>query len=225
MKKSNGRENMSKKLIFTFVAICSSCFMLTATSAQASLNPFSAKTGLYIGAQGGYAQNNLNYDGSLPVKVDRGNIYGGANVGFEFALASEFAIGAETGVFYGKDISSVETELGTNDTKIEISNLIVPVMGTIKFVSPIGINLFAKGGAAYLRPSATESGTSYSVNWDSTWAPIAAAGVGYQIGPVDIFGQYTHIFGKKDVNFGSSNKVSNIDAVTLGVNFMFPLFA
>lgn len=179
-----------------------------------------AKSGVVLGGQIGYAKANADLN-NWQADANSGNLFYGATLGFDLAVMDSLALGVESGVFYGRSLSKYD-QTGGGDYKV--SNLIVPVLGKIMFVTPIGINLFAKGGISYVNPSAQKSGSTVSIDWKSSWNFTAAGGVGYQLGPINIFAQYMHIFGKNDVSVNGTQGTgyqAKIDAVTAGVDFTF----
>ena len=202
--------------------ICSKKIIIAAAllGCYASLPSYAsekAETGLVLSAEGGYAKANADFTES---EIKKGNLYYGANLGFDFALSDYLAIGPEVGVFYGKSLSTYDESNGSQ----EVSNLIVPVLAKIKLVTPIGFNIFAKGGVSYVRPSASKSGDTTLVNWDNSWNFTAAGGIGYQIKNLNIYAQYLHIFGKNEVSVDGTKGTgyaSDIDAITLGLSYTF----
>ena len=162
----------------------------------------------------------MNWKNVSKADVDKGNLFYGVNLGFDFALMPAFSVGVEAGVFYSNDISKVSSSGDTD----KVSNLIVPVLGTIKFYMLFGLNFFTKAGASYVSPSASKTGSNYNIDWKSDWNFTAAAGIGYQIGAINIFAQYMHIFGKDDITIDGAEGTgyaSKIDAITAGVTYTF----
>jgi hypothetical protein len=80
------------------------------------------------------------------------------------------------------------------------NNLIILLLAKVQLATPIGFDVFAKGGVSYVRPSACKSGDTHTLDWKSDWNFTAAAGIGYQIGPLNIFAQYMHILVRMILN-------------------------
>ncbi|WP_192484452.1 MULTISPECIES: outer membrane beta-barrel protein [Cysteiniphilum] len=197
--------------------------MTTITGAlicASSLAIANARSGLVVGGQIGYAKPNVQWNSINSSDIKKGNLLFGAHIGFDVALSNYLSFGPEVGVFYSNNLSKISSSGDTD----KVSNLIVPVLADIKLYTPIGINFFAKMGVSYVNPSASKTGSSYSINWKSSWNFTAAAGVGYQIGPVNIFAQYMHIFGKDGVSVDGkkgTGYAAKIDAITLGLAYTF----
>ncbi|WP_192483265.1 MULTISPECIES: outer membrane protein [Cysteiniphilum] len=198
------------------LVICS-LLSLSAVSTTALAN---AKTGLVLGGQIGYAEPNVDWKNVGSADVSKGNLYYGANLGYDFALMPNLSLGAEVGVFYSRNLSKISSSGDTD----KVSNLIVPVLGTAKLYFLKGFDVFVKGGISYVDPSASKSGSSYTVDWKSDWNFTAAAGLGYNFDSIGVFAQYMHIFGKDDVTINGTQGTgysSKIDAITLGLTYTF----
>lgn len=178
-------------------------------------------SGLVVNGQLGYGQMNLSYDSkTFPVKFKKGNLAYGGGLGLQFGLVPKrLAVGVEADILYGRSIATVTT----NGKETKVSNLLVPVMGTLIYdFSSLKLNVFAKGGIAYNKPSVSKTGNQLKVEWNSSWEPAAAIGVGFNpFGGLNIFVQYLHIFGNKKLSDNSSIKPANIDTVTAGVSYNF----
>ena len=208
-------EIMKKKIIVLSIAL--------ATTAVTSSAIADAKTGLVFGGQFGYAKAGVDWTQSSSANtpdINKGNLFYGATLGMDVAVMPMLSLGGEVGLFYSNNLSKITSGSGT----VKVSNLIVPVLAKVQITTPIGFNVFAKGGVSYVRPSASKSGSTYSIDWKSDWNFTAAAGVGYQIGAINIFAQYMRIFGKDEVNVNATSSTgysSNIDAITGGVTYTF----
>ena len=200
---------MKKQLIATTVALAALGITSTAMAG--------AKSGFVVGAQIGYAKANADLKNLSTADINKGNVYYGATVGIDAAVMPLLALGVEAGVFYSNDISKI-SDSGSTD---KVSNLIVPLLVKAQLATPVGFDVFVKGGISYVVPSVSKTGSSINVNWKNSWSPTAAGGLGYQIGPLNIFVQYMHIFGKDEVNSGGDGYASKIDAITAGATFTF----
>lgn len=201
---------MKKLVILSFILFSIFCIRLSYADVSKTTAPVIAHTGVMLGIQGGYAQNNIKdtVKTSTTLLIDKGNFYGGVNLGFEFAASKEVALGIESGLYYGSALSSVDA--------VKVNDLIMPVVGTARFILPVGLNFFAKAGIAYINLSASEEGYTYTINFDDHWSPIVAGGIGYQIKNINLFAQYSHIFRKEA-------KLYSTDAVTAGVEIKLPV--
>jgi len=196
-----------------------------ASAAMASSNL--VKTGITFNGQLGYAQNNLDSKISTAI-IKKGNLAYGGGVGAQIGLpASNIALGGEVDMLYGRSIAKVTD----NGSTTKVSNLLVPVMATATYETPmsasnVAFDIFVKGGVAYNNISTEKSGSNtLSVTWDNSWAPAAAAGVGVAVGNgFNVFGQYLHVFGKNEVKTGTSSKAANIDVFTAGISYSFSAF-
>ena len=170
-----------------------------------------APYGLVLGLNGGYAGGFTTPDEN---NNRSGNIYGGGIVGFDFALNDVISFGGESGYDYGyKIFQSSDNNSSTNFS-------VIPVLGTLKFTLPMGINLFAKGGMAYVMEQTKISGETHN---NKAWKPMAAAGVGYVYDNWNLFAQYSYIFGNKEADSANNNEIDHLGMVTAGVTYTFPL--
>ena len=221
-----GEKGMMKK---TMIAAATSVALLSSVAmAQGS----GAQTGLVVGGQLGYAKF-VPYS-KLPVSspgvsgdLSNGGAYGGVLVGYDFALSPMLSVGIETGLNYGYKIANgTVTGPGPTDVDTDISTLDIPIMATVKlFPTENGFNIFAKGGFDYSKQKLTGSAGSVDVSsTDSKWRPVAAAGVGYQINALNIFAQYTYVFGTKwNDPDGSDGDTLAMNAITAGVTYTIPM--
>ncbi|MCF6765680.1 porin family protein [Thiotrichales bacterium 19S3-7] len=178
------------------------------------------KSGFLVGGQVGYAQVNSDVK-NWQAETQKGNFFYGATFGADFALINTLAIGAEAGVFYGNDLAKFDQ---TGGGTYKVSNLVIPILAKLKLLTPIGLDLFVKGGIAYVHPYGNDTDSSVSIQWDSSWDFAAAAGVGYQYEAFNFFIQYMHIFGNNEVNVNGTQGTgyaSDIDAITGGVTYTF----
>ncbi|WHN64767.1 outer membrane beta-barrel protein [Cysteiniphilum sp. QT6929] len=164
-----------------------------------------------LGVQGGYgkvadiARTDLD-------NASNGNVFGGAIVGFDFALSHTISFGVESGYDYGYHI--------IKDNNSNLNYQMIPVLGTLKFTLPFGLQLFGKGGMAYVTERVNIGDTGFSATANA-WKPMAAAGAAYTYKNWTVFAQYQYVFGDSEVN--NKDQVSKFNALTAGVTYTFPL--
>jgi hypothetical protein len=208
---------MKKKIIALGLGLMGS---MVANAADAK-----AITGIVFGGQIGYSSGFDAPASGGGVTYTNGNVNFGGLVGYDFALTDMFSVGAEVDVNYTPDIFEVS---GAGQS-IKYSSLNVPIMITGKFVLPIGLNLFAKGGINYQRLNATCSGNAVSAICDAVettnaqWNGVLAAGVGYQIESLNVFAQYMYVFGKKINDTSDNDGTWAQGIITGGVSYTLPM--
>ena len=170
-----------------------------------------APYGLVLGVQGGYGKvadmSRTDFD-----NASNGNVFGGAIVGFDFALSHTVSFGVESGYDYGYHI------IKDNDSNLNYQ--MIPVLGTLKFTLPFGLQLFGKGGMAYVTEKTNIGNTGLSATANA-WKPMAAAGAAYTYQDWTVFAQYQYVFGDSEVN--NKDQVSKFNALTAGVTYTFPI--
>lgn len=137
------------------------------------------------------------------------SIAAGGAIGYRHAVGRNFLVGGEFGYDYNgtaryKEVyHSNDSQTESTTYKISSQDLHLLATGTVLFNS--GFNIFAKGGTARveqkLKVSNQVSYTNIPIFLGETsitgYKPMAAAGIGYQFKAVDIYAQYSHIFGIK----------------------------
>lgn len=180
---------------------------INASEAEGAKAPF----GLVLGLQGGYGKiKDISHTDLDNVK--NGNIFGGGIIGFDFALNHMISFGAESGYDYGYHI------LDGNNTKLDYQ--MIPILGAIKFTLPFGLQIFGKGGMAYVTEDLNVDGTGLSAT-SNAWKPMAAVGVAYIYENWSLFAQYQYVFGDDEVQ--NKDEVSKFNAITAGVTYTFPI--
>ena len=162
-----------------------------------------------------------------------GNLAGGASVGYQHALSPRFLIGAELGYDYNgnaKYTEGYQSYLGWDDTTMKISSQDFHALATGTVMLKYGFNVFAKAGVARVNEkldvSNVPSELSDTVYEDhlTGYKPMAAAGLGYQIHAVELYAEYSHIFGSDDSNFddlissdGHLKNIVSVDTIKAGI--------
>jgi len=193
--------------------------IITAALASGSAFAAGAQTGVVIGGSVGYTvpTGYLKDIGGSGADNTNGNIAGGLQIGYDFALNKMLSVGAELGGQYAYELSKVESGGATG----KYSNLSIPLFLTGKFYMPWvnGLNVFGKAGYAYNRLNASVdtgiSGLTVSEN-TNLWRPVVAGGVGYQIQQFNIFAQYQYNWLKYQGTNGGYNTLS------LGLTYTIP---
>ena len=179
-----------------------------------------ANMGFAVGIQTGYGASNPNTT-NMHSNIKKGNYFYGGTVGVDLLVIPLVTIGAETGVFYGRGLSQItDNSKGT----ITVSNLIIPILAKAQISIPLDLDIFIKAGTSYVKPSATYTNSSITMNWKNNWNYTAATVIGYQIGYINIFAQYMRVFGNNDITINGKNGTgssANIDSITAGAAFTF----
>jgi opacity protein-like surface antigen len=151
----------------------------------------------------------LNMNIEFPLEgysYKNGSFAGGVNLGFNHAFNPNVLAGAEFGWNYNGQ-SKYEFDFAHNySTTNTISSYDLHLLATATYLFNNGFNVFGKAGVA--RVYQTGKGTTNIPDTEAldisetSYQPMLAAGLGYQIKMVNIFVQYSHIFGKdpNDVN-------------------------
>lgn len=177
---------------------------------------------LILGAQAGYGYLSANdYPGA---EKEKGGPIGGIFIGLDYNIIPQLSIGLELGVNYGfkllKFSNNVNQSAETKDTYI------VPLLATLKYTTPIGINLFVKAGGAYVHQKGTENGIDlFGSSQIANAARVAlAGGIGYMWHNWNFFAQYMYTFGDKDAATSSNeNSTFPVNSITGGISYTFPL--
>ena len=183
-----------------------------------------ATTGVVFGAQAGFAAgfNPPDLNGASGSTTNAGFNFGGF-VGYDVAVSKMFAVGAEVGINYTPDMYKINIDgLGNAD----LSLLNIPIMATAKFYTPIGLNVFAKGGLNFQNADVSGSCSLGSIcsgsQSNNNWTGVLAGGIGYKIQQLNIFAQYMYVFGNDLDNYSDSKAVAQ-GILTGGVSFTLPM--
>ena len=190
-----------------------------------------AITGVTMGLEAGVAAfqgtpdlSNISSDSS---ETNGGFLLRGM-LGYDFALSSQFAIGLETGISNGFNLYSESTTAGPDNASSKTSDFSAPILLKAIYVMPFGLNFFIKGGMAYHKYTtkvnvSISGGPDFSgSNSYSKWTPEAAVGVGYLIGNLNIFAQYSHTFGKSLDTIMNQPAIS-ANVLTAGLSYTIPI--
>lgn len=207
-----GNKIMKKKLLAALM-------ILSASTLYAN-----AESGITLGIQGGYAKfipfSKINGD------INNGGIYGGGQLGYDYAFNPYFSLGLETGINYGKNIA----KFSSSTERINIDVLNVPILATFKFYIPQtnGLNIFTKHGIAFVyqtrdisyphRPYQTDSENTMKFNIFAS-----TVGIGWKIKNFNIFTQYEYFYGTNWNKLDKSIKILTLNALTLGVSYTIPV--
>ena len=180
--------------------------------------------GLVVGGQAGYA--------TIPVDVASGledqnsNAIYSVFLGLDYNIIPQLSVGVEVGINYGYKLIKVSNNL--NDYAELKNTYIIPILATIKYWTPVGINIFAKAGGAYVHQQEYKSTpTSVDINGNTSEDTLKgirvalAGGLGYMWNNWNFFAQYMYVFGDKKPH-GTSNSTP-VSAITGGVSYTFPL--
>jgi hypothetical protein len=183
-----------------------------------------ATTGIVFGVLAGYS----NYSGGdtftnavTASSRSSGMFNFGGMLGYDLALAKMFSLGLEIDINYTPDI--IKTSGGT---EVTMDALNVPLMLTGKFVLPIGLNIFIKGGVNYQHNSCSGSFSSSSgINCSNSnkLSGVLAGGIGWQLSNFNFFGQYMYIFGDSLTATGTSGSAIEQSILVGGVSYTLPL--
>lgn len=231
------------------VATLAACSALLATSAFAQVqaySPFSysSPNSVYISGDAGYGtlstpKQSLPFpddiiSGSSDYKI--GSFAGGGSLGYEHAINRNLLVGAELGYDYNGQSKYTEnyTDALFSDSlvyKVTSQDFHALVTGTYLFNN--GFNVFAKGGAARVDQALKVDSEASNAYWPSStyedhligYKPMAATGIGYRFRMVDIYAQYSHIFGTDADSFqdlvdnnGNLKNIVSTDAIKLGAS-------
>jgi outer membrane immunogenic protein len=214
--------------------------MYKAPYTPAPVPPPYSWTGFYIGANGGFGGNNVNYSSTLAgvsesATLNSSGFLGGGQVGFNWQLARMWVIGVE-GDFDGTNISSNAT--ATVPFATASAGTQINWFGTVRgragiLVTPVAL-LYATGGWAYGHTTTSATATGFGLtesvssgNMQNGWT--AGAGLEYAINPwLSFKTEYLY------VNLGSANlsgmaggipvtvsEKTAINTVKAGLNFKF----
>lgn len=184
-------------------------------------------------------QNIADPDGVFITGASHSNssIAGGGSIGFRHFVNPMLAVGAEVGYDYNGraqyeedyGASNYYNSLDNSTLKITSQDFHALATGTVLFRG--GFNIFGKAGAARVDQSAKTynevpaQDIPYLTTYNNVtgYKPMAAAGFGFRLRMVDIYAQYSHIFGTNAANFsdlvdsnGNMNVVS-VDTFKIGL--------
>lgn len=186
-------------------------------------------------------QNLQDPDGTFITNASHSNssLSGGGSVGFRHFVNPMLAVGAEFGYDYNGQ-SKYEEDYGSSyyynsldSSTLKITSTDFHLLATGTAFLRGGFNLFGKAGAARVHQSAKTynevpaQDVPYLTTDNSVdgYKPMVAAGFGYRIKMVDIYAQYSHIFGTNADNFSDlfdsttsdSMNVVSVDTFKLGL--------
>jgi hypothetical protein len=188
--------------------------ILTSLSAYAETKAIS---GPFISAQTGYSSG-FNHENTAIRSTSTGDVNFGGSLGYDFAINDSVVLGAEVNINYTPNISSYTVPSLSG----KLDSLVLPFLGTVKYVLPIGLNFFAKGGIAYQRLTNELSGIVNKTASSTSWNGVIAGGIGWQISSFNIFAQYMYLFGDDLTDWNSSsinNTTLSQQMITGGVSY------
>ncbi|MCF6807719.1 porin family protein [Thiotrichales bacterium 19S9-12] len=205
-----------KRYIKPLAALCLISLAGTATADNHQSN----KLDLVVGGKLGYGY--LSAKDYTGVDKKDGGVYTGAFVGVDYYIMPNLTIGGETGLDYGSDLLKYDTtgiDVEVNDTYV------VPLLATIKYFMPYGINVYGKAGIAYVNQKlSAHLGNVGSGSTDTTlsrWNGMLGGGIGYKLDSWNFFVEYMYVMGDKDPQTKSST--FPINTITGGVSYTFPM--
>ena len=192
-------------------------------SAFAAVNQGPAKTGLYIGVNGGmgnvgvgkvtdqdakeitFSSNSAEH---TPMSKDYHFVWG-LFAGYQYAIMPNMAIGAQLGYNNNgysktKDIKSLHNPIG-DEGSVQYNSSDIDLLGTATYYINNQFNVFAKGGVARVTVNVQENDKTTGMKNTSAdvvgYEPEAVVGVGYSpIKNVGLTLEYDHIFGNDKAN-------------------------
>ncbi|MCF6767564.1 porin family protein [Thiotrichales bacterium 19S11-10] len=207
-----------KRYIKPLAALCLISLAGTATAA----NHQSDKFDLVVGGKLGYGY--LNADNIPGASKKDGGVYTGAFVGVDYYIMPELTIGAETGLDYGNDLLKYDFP-SVADATID-DTYVIPILATIKYFMPYGINVYAKAGLAYVNQKSSVSitddfGGGSSDTTHSSFNGMFGGGIGYKLDNWNFFVEYMYVMGDKSPE--DDGKTFPISSITGGVSYTFPM--
>jgi outer membrane immunogenic protein len=185
--------------------------------------PLYSWTGFYVGANGGFGGNNVNYSSTIAgvtgnTSLNSSGFLGGGQAGFNWQVAPSWVIGVETD-FDGTNISSnasASTPFASANAGTK-TDWFGTVRGRAGFlVTPVAL-LYGTGGWAYGHTTSSATATAFgftesvsSANMQNGWT--AGGGLEYAINPwLSLKTEYLY------VNLGSANLSGVEDGVPITV--------
>lgn len=209
------------------------CFASSAFTSFASAD-VTAQSGVFIQGNLGAGKKDLPNEDNFQQQVGAGsvnftdsvNLVGGVGAGYQWAIDPHYLLGLEANY----------TDFGDTDYLIDYVYLFdvhtqaLQLLASLTYVASNGIEVFAKGGYAYMHERYTGSLGPYQVGLGTriAWEPVVAVGLGYMANEhLSLNLQYEHVFGAKLGSTQLSNlaidKPVSEDAITLGVVYTLPL--
>ncbi len=207
---------LMKKLISVMGFALSTIAMANANGHQAM-----AQSGLTLGVEGGYGQITGSLWDQSSLDKKSGGAIGSIDLGGQYAVNSWLALGIQTNLMYGHKLLSY----GSDDIDYK-ATFALPIQLTAQVVLPVGMNLLAGVGMAYIVQRVTYgSGANQDDELGKKWNPVASIGIGYQVtSRFNFFAKYQYVWGKKDKAVfpqAGQNNTNPIQAFTLGVSYTF----
>ncbi|MBS0352044.1 MAG: hypothetical protein JSR33_12865 [Proteobacteria bacterium] len=207
--------------------------------------PAPAQNSIYISGDVGYGVlatpdvNLLDPDGYWIYQASHSNstISAGGDIGYRRAVSRSFLVGTEFGYDYNGRAKYDEDWFlpdfwGSDYTSYKVISQDLHLLLTGTIMMPHGFNVFGKAGVARVDQTLRITNQMpYVMPYVMTenrlvqYKPMAAAGIGYQFGVINIYGQYSHIFGTNASNFsdfidpetGNFTQVVSVDTFKLGM--------
>jgi hypothetical protein len=171
------------------------------------------------------------------------SVAAGGSVGIEHVVGRHFSIGSEFGYDYNGNSKYTEDYnqnfTYTDSSTFRISSQDLHVLAVGNLLIGRGMKVFVKGGAARvdqtLRITNQVDYSNLPFLMGETriigYKPMAAIGLGYQFRAVEIYGQYSHIFGASPENFypdlfnqdGTFANVVSTDTFKIGLAVHVPI--
>lgn len=165
------------------------------------------------------------------------------SIGFKHVLNPHVLLGAEFGYDYNGSSKYTEEYAQdysyTDSTTYRISSQDLHVLATGTLLFGRGFSVFAKGGAARVQQTLRITDQVDDVNPPlylygtsiAGYKPMAAVGMGYQFKAVEIYAQYSHIFGTDASTFypdlfnldGTFATIVSSDTIKMGLAFHIPV--
>lgn len=180
-------------------------------------------------------KNLVDPSGAYITDASHDNTYlaGGLSTGFRGAINPILSLGGEFG--YGYDGQAKYTEEVAYDSSgtARISSQDFNLLGTGMLHFRNGFNIFGKAGGAYVIQKLHVTGQAlgedlgdYNTSING-FKPMVATGIGYQLRMVNIYAQYSHIFGSNPDNFsdfisptdGTLTQIVSVDTFKVGLAF------
>lgn len=235
------------------VSTASALFTASAFAAtDATFQPLSTNS-VYVSGSAGYAtlstpDKNLLSSGNIAdlntlygalitdQSHDIGNFGGSFALGFNHAINNHVLIGAETGYDYNGQSKYTtnafidHSHVGSGNAKLTntTSSYDIRLLGTGTYLFDHGISVFGKAGGAsvYQTEKTNYSGIYSSSSEDKVGQlqPMLAGGVGYQIKMMNLFVEYSHVFGTNMDTFSElDSHTASVDSLKAGVSYNFTI--
>lgn len=190
---------MNKALLTAVTLVSFSAASLAVAGTQAA-----HQGGMYAGAGFGWGQlldNEKNLDNQSTVTAYKSNYAARADMGYLFNLSSNLLAGAELGYNYFPQVKVAD---------VKANSYMFDALGVVKYYVMSDVNLFGKGGLAYMHSVAKQTGAK-DVKTDA-FMPELAMGAGYNITPeLEATVTYAHAFGWKSNNPSFNTVLAGLD--------------